>query len=174
MELGNQQVKEVSETDLAYLAGSLDGEGCFTIARKSDKRQGGFSYSPAIYFTNTNAEYVARVCEIYDSIGVSGHIMTRKQPERTGNREYYVITVGRLADIKRVVDILIPWLTAKHGQAQLLKRFVDSRIAKGKGRYFTYTSDELSLVTQIRQLNNPNGNKLRYPSESSEAIRRTA
>ena len=171
--MGNQQVKTDRDCDLAYLAGALDGEGCFTVARKADVRykKWGYAYSPAIYFTNTNEAFIARVCEILDGQNVHGHIVARKQPGGI-NKDYYVVTVGRLADIKTLLDVLSPWLVAKKGQAQLLYRFVSGRLAKNAEKWKSqnpYTEEEISLVQQIRALNG--SSKMRYPVESSEAIR---
>jgi len=175
--IGNQQVKADREIDLAYLAGALDGEGCFTIARKADKRykQWGYSYSPMIYFTNTNADFIARISEILDAFGISGHIMTRKQPMKTGNKDYYVISIGRFSSISKLLDLILPFLVAKKGQAKLLNRFVKVRLEKNHEKYKSqnpYTDEEISLVQQIRTLNG--SSKIKYPAESSEAIRQAA
>jgi hypothetical protein len=73
-------VKEnISETDLAYLAGLIDGEG-YVGVRESKNRKRGYQLSPIIEISGTNFPFLLKVRE---KIG-TGHIRTYNHKKGNG------------------------------------------------------------------------------------------
>lgn len=155
----NQQVRPVSEFELGYIAGLLDGEGSIYVKawlqRKKDIR-----IEPCICLvSNTNRDMIETAKNIYERLGIAFYIESRelKKKSKDGIRyqgvwSFYVRGIKR---VKRVLDIFLPLLVAKKPQAELLLQWCERRIAvpqKG-GIYWKYTQKDIDLAQQIKDLN---------------------
>lgn len=110
------------ETTLAYLAGALDADGYFTIARKVRTVGDRYGHRPTYYtakvgFTGTINDTVQLLLkELFDgSVG-------RHQPKTPGYKPW---TTWSVSDQKAgiVAAALRPYLRMKHRQADLLVEF---------------------------------------------------
>lgn len=169
---------------LAYLAGIIDGEGCFSISRKHDKRRSGpqkppeeqgrgwfrersgrdYAYHASVFIVNTNADMMRYVCDILDDIEIPFHLMRRKTSDKR-QREFYQLSIGRQMHIKKLIETLLPWLVAKRSEALLMLRFVSKRMERNATTYKTfnqYDDEEHDLLDGMKALK---------WVESSEAIR---
>lgn len=114
--LGTRGHWAVSPTDVAYLAGFVDGEGTIGMRRvKLARNRGGYSYEPYVSVGNTDPTIVTWLGEIF-----GGTVRTRKQQAR-GNRKLLIYqweVKSRTA--VAVCRVLAPFLRMKGKQADLL------------------------------------------------------
>ena len=102
-----QQGRTTITTDIAYIAGFFDGEGCIRIKRAS---QGGNSYYIWVAITNSNKGILDSIVDIFGG--------TVRQAEKTVNKViyHYLITSSEAVDM---LKILSAFLKEKSQQAQL-------------------------------------------------------
>lgn len=102
-------------TDIAYIAGFFDGEGCIRIKRAS---QGGNSYYIWLAITNSNKPILEFVMGIF-----GGNV---RQAERTINKVvyHYLITSSEAIDM---LKILLAFLREKKRQAELAIFFHENK-----------------------------------------------
>lgn len=127
-----QRGRNTITTDIAYIAGFFDGEGCIRIKRAS---QGGNSYYIWVAITNSNKEILNLV------VGIFGG--TVRQAERTVNKViyHYLITSSEAVDMLRV---LLSFLKEKRRQAELAILFHQSKeqlSREEKQNYYKEMSD---------------------------------
>lgn len=172
--MGNPQV---TDTQLAWLAGIIDGEGTITVGflNTRETRQ----YAPSVTVVNTNPVMIATILAIYDQLGVGSHVMERDRTKSLGKRSIWNVTVQRMGGIEKLLTVLAPFMVAKRAQAELLLRFVRSRIPKknsGSNRDRTYTQEELDMCLEIRNLNDftPGSEMEKIKSELQGNLQRLA
>lgn len=160
--MDNQQA---TEGDLHWLGGILDGEGSFMIGAARDQRQR-VHLRPEIHIGNTSVVMVDEITRIVTAHGLP--IWVGKTPAGTGrgqhvlNRDCYRVYARGPKRVRRWLTVLLPYVRAKRHEADLLARFVDSRLA---GPHVApYSEQELADYLALRALH---GDRRR---ESSETI----
>lgn len=149
--MNNQQATPI---DLAYLAGIIDGEGWVGLQKRLQKRW--ITYKPTLRVTNTDSNIINRVYEIWESIGVSGHIYEQEQgPSVPNGKQVMYIQLNKASDIQKVLEAVIPYLVGKKARAVMLVR------------YLTKTVDREEAYQTIRAANR------KGVGESSETTRET-
>lgn len=145
----NQQATDV---ELAWLAGYLDGEGTFQVVRRKDKREG--QHQANIQVSNTDPVLVAKSFYLFEKMGVHPHV-SNFQPGNANHREHWIVTVGKLEDIKKACLLLLPFLVGKRARAELLLGYSESRLRHGSGRGGTkpYSESDLTIVEELKKLN---------------------
>lgn len=113
--------KPISETDKAYIAGFIDGEGSIGlyIQKPSDNHTSyrlGFRFLPQVTIFNTNRPVLDDISEKYKG----GLTLSRKR--KRGNKTYWELRFGSRKLIKILTDVL-PYLKIKKIQAELLLEF---------------------------------------------------
>lgn len=117
------------QNDLAWLAGIVDGEGCFSvkraIRRKSGARKGSWtSYQLWLVVCNTSRPMVERIEQILEANGVK-HQPTRKVWKgKKATRWQFWIHVAAKHELLRVTELLLPHLTAKRDEAEIVVWFL--------------------------------------------------
>jgi hypothetical protein len=161
--IGNQQV---TSQQLAWMAGIWDGEGTFCISTQHDKTH----FAAAIQLTNSSSEMINEVVKIINHYGITGHIYL--EPLRVHkHKQCYHLKVSRLETMKKMTQLMLPYLIAKKAQAEIFLRFIESRMKFTKtanrdpktGRLLGikregYSVEEKNLVEQLSRLNKT-GNK---------------
>lgn len=117
------------ETDIAWLAGIVDGEGCFSvkrpIKRKSGRRAGAKTgYQLWLVICNTSKAMVDRVVAILATAGVRHQPVRRVWKGKKATRWQFWIHVARKHDLLRITEILPPHLTAKKTEAEIVHWFL--------------------------------------------------
>ena len=101
------------ETDYAWLAVIIDGEGSIFVSKvivPANRR--GFSYRAQLSVTNTNKELILRIKEIIGS-GSTSHI-----PEsRNDGKDRYVYSAFS-GTIRAIIPKILPYLVAKKRHAE--------------------------------------------------------
>jgi hypothetical protein len=131
----------MKKIDAAYIAGLMDGEGCFYLERFATKRSPiGFQYRIIATVTMCDINTIQHVCEITGK-------NFRKRKLKSGRTAYTIDwRSGIAADLIRAIR---PFLRGKKEQAELCLHF-DDRIAPGRGRTYTEAHAEQCETIRLR------------------------
>lgn len=170
MNRDNQQ-ETASEAEKAWLAGFIDGEGSLSIGNLKSKKT--VALSPRLSIPNTDKANIAKVCAILDKILVSGHL-EKKETRNEKWKTCYIIYVTYREKLKILLETIIPYLAGKKKRAELILKFIDSRLEHNKGRrqeiifgtvngrkgkivgsirHDKYTEEEWEIVREVSILN---------------------
>lgn len=135
----------------AYIAGFLDGEGCFTIYCRRRKTKSGVSipsFEPRIVATNTNKEAMTKIAEF-----IGAYITPKmKHPRKSNWNPLWELVIENKATIKRVLENCLPYLIIKRKQAEILLELLS--IKRGSGSYdLKLKRREFELYKLISELN---------------------
>lgn len=132
-----------TSTDLAYLAGLIDGEGCITLSTTSRTsrvlKRKSYNYNPILGIGMTQRDSIDWVNEKF----VGGHLTYRKRSKhnRFKGRVWYLSYSGTNAI--RILEIIYPYLKLKHPQATIVIAFhYNRKAADGHRRYYGVPEEE--------------------------------
>jgi len=129
--------QELNSSELAYIAGIVDGEGCITRAGKHLRTS----------ICNTDRRLIDRLKELLGE-GVTSYLKReRSEKHKTG----HVLVIGRAADNKRLLELLLPFLIVKREQANLAIKFYESRFERGQSNVLN--REEIDIQERIIELN---------------------
>lgn len=151
-EIDNQQKRLM---DISWLAGILEGEGCFTVQTRTivPKRKGGMrmpSYTPLIQVTNTNELIIEKTQRIMKELGIGCYVYLQKQ---SGYRSCYRVVVLGLKKCQTFLNIMKPYIECRKPQADCLDAFIQARLQVVRGTPFGRT--ETIAIEQLKKLNRP-------------------
>lgn len=181
--MGNQQ-ETVSEAEYGWLAGIIDGEGSISINRSLSHRTT-IVYCARVQVPNTNQLIIDKARSIFDRLGAKGHVEKRQYGNNMRWKICSIITLNSAKDIEILLPLIIPYLVGKKRHAEILYRFVHSRLQRrserkqtitfaSTGRIATstrfdkYNAEEISCYDQLVFLN-----KKGRETDSSETTRQT-
>ncbi len=145
---GKKIERALSETEKAYFAGFIDGEGCVSFAWRKKY------ITPIIQITNTDYSVLVDFFNVY-----GGSVRSRNEI-RPNRKDCYAWVVCGQKALKVVTDVL-PYLRIKKPQAELLlslKRYSPTAERDKLGRLKGIFTPEIEaenrmLVDEIRKLN---------------------
>jgi intein/homing endonuclease len=145
---------QVTENNIAWLAGIIDGEGTISIA-KSNRKSGKVNLTIKISIENTSTLIINEICKVFKSKGIKYYIYSRK-PRTKKHKAAYVVNVCKLKDAIEFSNLLYEHLISKKEQAILVKKFAESRINTPK-KYGCiknpFTKEEIDICNKIQDLN---------------------
>lgn len=146
------------ETDLAWLAGIIDGEGSVQITKcKRNYKTGSswFVYTFRIHIYNTDNLIIKKASEILQNNSISFRIYIKKDFKITqwNKKTYYYIQIQRKQDLKNILEKIIPYLIKYEKKAKLLFELMNRRMNKKREHY---NQEEIFLINQIRESQNHN------------------
>jgi hypothetical protein len=156
----NQQ-QTVSEVELAWLAGFLEGDGSMQLTLvNSPKGAKGKAINVWVSFDNTDASVINRIIDILDRYGV-GHYDGQKfiKPVYKQDGSFYqskikiclFVRISKIQSVLKVLSGISPYLTGqKKGQAEIMMRFARKRL-EAKGRK-EYESADLMIVREFIEM----------------------
>lgn len=139
------------ERDVAiYLAGLIDGEGCFFISKqKKHEASLGYAYSPEFKLVLTDESTIKWVADKLER----GYIHTKGNISKN-QRDSYDLRITDHEGLVAFIPQILPFMKIKKEAAQTMLEFCLSRRESRKESYNAgYKSTELSLFTQLRVLN---------------------
>lgn len=148
--------------DLAWLAGFVEGEGCFTVAINGQR------ITPRIYIINTDLALIDRVSTIFKRENIGFYRQTRKGGCGGSSRwkTAYTVEIAGMKRVRHAILELLPYLFGnKKRVAETLLAYIERRLSlpnKPKA-----TREDWEYVERIRTLNR------KGPKESSETTRST-
>lgn len=138
----------MKETDLAYIAGIIDGEGCITVSIRSPiLKYGEISqvYAPTVSVNMTDKNIIHWL----QNITGEGKVYFQK----SRNYRHKDLWTWRLCTRNgtRLLKQIKPYLKVKRLQAELFMECAEIRSRSGRNRY--KPERQLEIVKQIRALN---------------------
>ena len=103
-------IENISETDKAYIAGIIDGEGCISITR-AKRTNGEYAYQESMSMAMTNEEAIRTISNIFGGQYFCYQYNTKNKPEY-----FYKVQSGVLENI---LQSILPYLKVKKEQAKL-------------------------------------------------------
>ena len=135
-------MKIITQLELGWLAGILDGEGSITIVKR------GTTFVPTIKMANTSKKLVDKYCEILDKLDISYKCYGR---QKEGNRKYqWEVCVDGRPRVMKALLIIQDALIAKQTQATKVTQWIESRGLNLRG---PYTEEQLQIIEDVRSLN---------------------
>ena len=150
--MDDQQAKTGS-LDLAWLAGFFDGEASFMMT--AHRPPGAILkpyFIPRITVVNTDEPTLAEVMAVLRALGLAFYVSRRTGAG--GRLDAWDLRVMGLKRCRAWCSALTPALRTKHGQAEAMLGFCDSRLAlngvqaPGAGR--PYSARERELIESLR------------------------
>jgi hypothetical protein len=140
--------------DLAYMAGIIDGEGCFWIGKVAKNRSDGYvngHYRGLLKIDNTNKKLIDWLNNVFNG---SNSAISRATSSKKFTRDVYswIATGDRLLDL---CEQILPYLVLKQQHCRTMIKFRKSYV----GRIGSTKVSEESLairktcLEEIRQLN---------------------
>lgn len=153
------------QATLGWLAGIIDGEGSIGIYRKTRGKSSIFS--ACVRISNTSPEMIQRIVEIFDDLSIGTHVGEHRGVKST--KPYWQVSVWRMTEIKKLIELLLPYLVAKLAHARLVLRFVNRRLELGpRGGY---DEEQLDCVVGLGELNNYEGKSSETMSEARRILK---
>ncbi len=134
------QSSSISEADLAWAAGFIDGEGCITIVRDKLNKQAVPYYRQFLIVSNTNLPALERLQSIF---GCGRIYSVKKRLGRANSYQWFCDS----SQIARVLRLVYPYLVAKRADAEILFEF-DKLPREKKG----HKNFDLELAAQKEKL----------------------
>lgn len=137
---------QVTEAELGWFAGMLEGEGCIYFHKQSrkHKKQDGFDIIVGAQITNTDITIINKLVEILEKCELSWFIRSKRVYSDKHNECFY-IECRNQGMLRKSLEVFIPYMYgSKKAKATLVLKFIVKR--NGKRGNNPYTSDELSLI----------------------------
>jgi len=108
----------MKETEKAYIAGLVDGEGCISICRRKKKQRNNSNwyYEPQVAVTNTDRRLLDFLIDLYG--GWIAIVKGKKDNHKTG---YHWKITGD--NMRTLLKDILPYLKSKEKQAKILLQF---------------------------------------------------
>ncbi len=124
----------ITETDWAYLAGIIDGEGSVCICKAgynnyADKTHpnGRVQLRPTISIVNTDKTLIEWIVDTLANINVHCKIVTLKSQRRKKWKPCYHIQVVGFDNLQKIAKVVRPFLKVKAKKLELLEEFISIR-----------------------------------------------
>lgn len=106
-----------SVTEIAYLAGIIDGEGSFSIAKAAQNHpEFGSHYIAQCNIINTNKDLIDWIVNKF-----GGHIYLRKKVKDFHKDNYALRIITK--DLENIITLTLPYLIVKRQHAEVIIRF---------------------------------------------------
>jgi LAGLIDADG-like domain len=139
--MGNPQ-----ETDIAWLAGVLDGEGYVSICMNQHKTgRCKVQFAPRVSLGITSLEVIEKARRILDSLEV-GYLV--KDRRLKSGKMFISIVIAGMKRVGKLLPFLIPHLTLKGHNARRILKFIELRFSHASN--IPYSEEELALVQQCK------------------------
>lgn len=143
------------QVTLAWLAGFIDGEGCFQFHVQL-RRHNELQLEPLLMILNTEFELIEECGKILKELGASPYFYKVKSKGK--NKETLRVIIRKQSHLVKIIPPLLPFFKGKKKQlAKLIFKFCSNRIetnkwnsGRGRGKY---TSEEIDLAKQVFELN---------------------
>jgi hypothetical protein len=169
--------QEITETDKAWLAGMIEGDGSIGMGFHKQMRANnrkGVAFKPLIQFANQDSRLVERVVAIMKGICGKQNLYIRECKSGFSNGfPYLQVNLVGLKAIHDVLEAIFQYLVGeKAGRAKLMLDFLNSRLSRTRVSQGNpeYNAGELIIAHKIFTTTRAKGNKERNP-EVREILR---
>jgi hypothetical protein len=153
--IGNQQESPPSKIELAYLAGLIDGEGSFYFTVSHEMKKDKYRRLIASFsLNNTDKSIVDKAYDICKKLKIN--LRYRHFSAKACKKEVWQVGTYRLANTRKLIIAVLPYLVGKRERAELMLKFIEGRIAHVKasiGLRAAYSDEEIALAEKVKTLN---------------------
>ncbi len=148
----------VPDTDLAWLAGFLDGEGTIGFASTGSKNFPHMYIRPHLQASNTDRRMLDRAADILEAITGkrSSFVVTNKKKENW--RKAWRIAAHTQWELMLILPQLLPFLVGKQRQAELVLAFCKRKHGRATRHWYEHADLDQAAYWECRALNH-RGNK---------------
>ena len=155
----------LAKTDLAWLAGFLDGEGTIFVVREK-RAKGRVVLKGRMSVDNTDLSNIRRARRL--TLSLTGHRAPMQITNVSrGYRPCHSLRFNRARDVAVILLAVMPWLVGKRARARLMLRFIgiaprselsgrsrERRRTQDSGRWAKcYAARSFAIAEEIRRLN---------------------
>jgi hypothetical protein len=159
--MDNQQVSQHNDTDLAWVAGIVEGEGYIGLSKRSNPE---LQYVPRIQIINSDGLMLNAIGEILKRRNLA-HYRHRWDIDRRRRVKVYesygvrnrkmgdIVFVG-LSRVKRILEAILPYMRGERVErAKIVLEFCNHRLnCKNENKYAPYSTFEHDLYKKLRQI----------------------
>lgn len=120
-------VKNIYGFSLGYLAAIIEGEGYFSLIKKTNRKGNGFDFSPIIGVTNTDLDLLNFVQSIIGCGKVYTRVYSKTNPKIMGN-----YCLRGIKNVHNLANQLMPYLFAKKEKAKKVRNYCQVILDKHK------------------------------------------
>lgn len=161
MNKDNQQ-QTVTDGEIGWLAGIIDGEGSITmlINRRADRTQV-LRITPRITITNTDQAIIDKVISILTNLGIAKYVQITKPNNvglvKTSSKDITYISVDGFRRLTRFIPVIQPYLVGdKKKRSEVMFEFINRRVSMAKnlklGGNYHYDEEDVSLILKFLRL----------------------
>jgi hypothetical protein len=132
----------ISEAEVAWLAGIIDGEGCITAKMPS---QSAVAFRLTIESVST--AMIEKVKHILSNLDIS-YVANGPIWRVNSTRPSFRIYIQRKDALLRLCDHIVPYSVVKQSELELVKAYLD----KAAGCYYSATEEDLLILEKLREL----------------------
>jgi intein/homing endonuclease len=121
--------QHATPTDLAYLAGLFDGEGCIRIQRQTLKGKH-IGYACNVKITNSDPNIIERAQSIILTLGVNPLIRELDNTKNPQWKSWFDVYLTKQSSMRTVLDAILPYLVGKKARAIIMLRYIDKTIER--------------------------------------------
>jgi hypothetical protein len=132
----------IAATDIAWLSGILDGEGCVTAQQNSIR-----SLTFRVTIESVSAAMVDRVCDVLRQSGVEYRMEGPMWRERS-TRPSYRVRVDKKHAVFQLSNLVLPYSVVKKAELVLIKSY----LGKSTKAYYSATEEDLKILARLREL----------------------
>lgn len=128
------------ETDKAWFAGIIDGEGCISLYKRASH------FVPSVKVANTNELLINKCKQVLDEAGIEYCIRYSDRGERKNAKPAWELMMESRPRVIATLELILPYLVSKQEQAKLVLDWC----SQGKRKK---EDTEVNFIPNIRQLN---------------------
>lgn len=133
------------DTNLSWLAGFIDGEGCIWAGTRVVN--GGVKLIILVTITNANPLAIRKVTEILSSYGV-GFSIQAMQPKSKSRAQGTVRVEGK-GRVSKLLALIIQYLVVKRRRAELMQELIEYRTSLANNYTGNLTDDSAKFVKTV-------------------------
>lgn len=159
-----QGTLNVTEVELGWLAGMIDGEGAvsFSVYFRTEGMNT-IRVKPQVIISGTEKVMIEKAADIISRLGVGVHFQTREQliayksSLASGASKYRPLHVVTVAGFKRAAALLSiiseHLVSTKREKSEMMLQYMSQRLQKtaDHGRWATHDADDLRLMMKIME-----------------------
>jgi hypothetical protein len=150
-----KEIMMLSDLQVGYLAGIMDGEGTITFVYHKCKTNVNVIHSPVVFVcavANSNPEIIKNVTSLLDRLPVRYKVFSpKKEWNKKAKKRPYAVHVQGMDSAKAFLKIIGPHLSGKREQADLTLEYLERR--KEGQRVKTITERDLQIIELVRYKN---------------------
>jgi len=138
----NETIDNQQETieNICWLAGAFDADGTVTIRDTTNRTP-----SPYMDVSNSDDYFINKVVKVIQSLGINPYISEQKLNKKW--KKVYRVRVHKRLEVKKLLEVLLPYLTAKQARASLVINYINNRITNDNKK------EDRIIIDKVKSLN---------------------